>query len=103
MSYTAPESASKSERRSRFVCEFRRCTSLSRHTSEPTRAAALPLPNTTGLTADQVFSRQHVAASRDKAATAGAFHLEIVSGFRDLLAVGHERHVRGAWSAAATS
>ena len=46
MSYTDPESASKSERTSRLICEFRCCTSLSRHTSEPTRAAALPLPNT---------------------------------------------------------
>ena len=36
-----PESASKSERTSRLICEFRCCTSLSRHTSEPTRAAAL--------------------------------------------------------------
>jgi hypothetical protein len=29
-----------------MICEFRCCTSRSRHTSEPTRAAAPPLPNT---------------------------------------------------------
>ena len=41
-----PESASTSKSMSRWICEFRCCTSLSEHSSEPTRAAALPLPNT---------------------------------------------------------
>ena len=46
MSYTDPESASKSERTSHLICEFRCCTDLSRDTCEPTRAVVLPLRHT---------------------------------------------------------
>jgi len=60
MSYTAAESASKSERTSRLICEFRCCTGLSRHTSEQARAAALPLPNTR----PPVAAAEHRAARR---------------------------------------
>ena len=94
MSYTDPESASKSERTSHLICEFRCCTDLSRDTCEPTRAVVLPLRHTRpGSRRPIKWSRVSSTSRLHATRRATARHVAEVHGLDGSFAAGS---VRGA-------